>query len=80
MKLDERIQARLAALVEKGEKAVATHVPRSPFSFASRPSLDGEQFAEWRSQSLVCLTQVFGPAHDYTTSFVGDYQDNLTGG
>lgn len=69
MKLDERIQERLAALIEKGEAVRATYVWLPLSNLSNRPDLDGEQFAEWRSQSLVCLTQVFGPSHDYTASF-----------
>ena len=69
MNLDERTQLRLGALVDKGEAVLRTHVWLPFASVRNPPNLDGQQFAEWRSQSLVCLVQVFGPAHDYTSSF-----------
>ncbi len=69
MNLDERMRVRLTALVEKGEAVLATYVWFPLGNVRNLPNLDGQQFAEWRSQSLVCLTQVFGPAHEYTASF-----------
>ena len=69
MNLDERTQGRLTALVEKGEAVLGTYWRPPLFNVRNLPNLDGQQFAEWRSQSLVCLGQVFGPNHDYTASF-----------
>ena len=68
MKLDERIRARLTALIEKGEAVLATHTPEPPGVFGF-PTLDTQRYAEWRSQALVCLTQVFGTTHTYGEGF-----------
>ena len=69
MKLDDHIQGRLSSLIEKGEAVLATHRPLPPNYIGDRPTLDGQRFAEWRSQALVCLEQVFSSAHTYTESF-----------
>ncbi|MDE2669690.1 MAG: hypothetical protein OXI51_08545 [Chloroflexota bacterium] len=71
MKLDERTQERLVSLIEKGEAVLATYIRLPLDRLSNRPNVDGQQFAEWRGQSLVCLTQLFGPVHDYTASFTG---------
>ena len=64
MRVDERIHERLAAMIEKGEKVLAIDrsTDRGYRSFA-------EKHAEWRSQSIVLLGQVFDTAHDYTENF-----------
>ena len=68
MKLDEQVRERLAALIEKGEAVLTTHKPNPP-GIVGFPTLDGGRYTEWRSQVLVCLTQVFGSSHTYTASF-----------
>ena len=68
MKLDARIRGRLTSLIEKGEAVLATHTPEPPGVFGF-PTLDTQRFAEWRSQALVCLGQVFGASHTYTEGF-----------
>ena len=68
MKLDDRIRERLAALIKKGEDVLGTKKPPPP-SFIGYPRVDSERYAEWRNQTVVCLTQVFGSAHTYTASF-----------
>ena len=68
MKLDDRIRGRLTSLIEKGEAVLATHTPPPP-NVIGFPTLDTQRFAEWRSQALVCLGQVFGASHDYTEGF-----------
>ena len=76
MKLDEQVGGRIAALMEKGAAVLTTHKP----ALAGHPSLDLQQYAEWRSQALVCLTQVFGPSHPYTDSFAAKTdRSGLTG-
>ena len=69
MQLEERVQERLTSLIEKGEAVLATHRPLPANYIGDFPTLDGQRFAEWRSQALVCLEQVFGSAHTYTESF-----------
>ena len=69
MKLDERIRERLAALIKKGEDVLGTKRPPQSNVLGGRSSVDSERYAEWRNQTVVCLTQVFGSAHIYTASF-----------
>ena len=64
MKVDEKILERLSALIGKGEVALATAA-----SSYNGNIVDIEKFTEWRSQSIVLLTQVFGLSHDYPVLF-----------
>ena len=64
MKVDEAIRDRLSSLVAKGEALQA----ESSFQYV-------EKYAEWRSQGLVLLGQVFGEDHAYTQSFASLTED-----
>lgn len=68
MKLDAQVSERIAALIEKGDDLLRTeHQPSN--SFSSIPIVNRQRFAEWRTQALVCLTQVFGADHPYSENF-----------
>lgn len=73
MKLDERIQKRLASLIDKGEHVLKTKKPPPPGVIRSS-TVDTRRYAEWRSQALAMLTQVFGSAHTYTASFEAEVE------
>lgn len=73
MKLDERIQKRLASLIDKGEHVLKTKKP-PPRGVISFSTVDTRRYAEWRSQALAMLTQVFGSAHTYTASFEAEVE------
>jgi len=64
MKLDERIQKRLVSLIDKGESVLRTKKP-PPSDVVGFFTVDTRRYAEWRSQELAMLTQVFGSAHTY---------------
>ena len=49
----------LQGLIQKGEAVPSIQ----------RHDTDYQAYAEWRSQALACLRQVFGPADTYTKSF-----------
>lgn len=66
MKLDERVCERLAALIEKGEAVLQHEVPSGGMG---GPTLERRRYMEWRSQSLVCIRQVFGAEHGYAQDF-----------
>lgn len=66
MKLDERVCERLAALIEKGEAVLQHEVPSGGLG---GPTLERQRYMEWRSQSLVCIRQVFGAEHGYAQDF-----------
>ncbi len=70
VKLDEQVGSRIMAAIGKGE-AVLGNQARGQTALRGKPttSLNWQRYAEWRSQALACLTQVFGPAHTYTESF-----------
>ena len=42
--------------------------------------MDRERYFEWKAQSLVCLAQVFGDDHNYTSGFVSSTNDDATKG
>jgi len=65
--LDEAAK-RVAGLIEKGGKVLATHRPNPP-NVLGFPTLDPELFNEWRTQSLAFLIQIAGSGHVYTDSF-----------
>ena len=68
MKLDERIRDRANALVAKGHAVLATHRPNPPGAIGF-PTLNTQEYANWRSQSLAFLTDLLGPEHVYTNNF-----------
>ena len=68
MKLDERIRGRTVALIEKGEKVLATNRPNPP-NFIGFPTLDTQEYANWQSQSLAFLVDLLGEKHTYTKKF-----------
>ena len=68
MKLDAQVGRRLEALVQKGQAVMDTHRPNPP-NMIGFSTLDWARYTEWRSQSLTCLTQVFGATHTYTETF-----------
>ena len=68
MKLDERVRARVLALVEKGKIVVSTHEPSSP-GFSGIPTLDHQSYVNWRTQALAFLMNLLGSTHTYTHSF-----------
>jgi hypothetical protein len=69
MKLDDRAGERIAALVTKAEALLRTY-RRPPDGFIGFEGwVDSDLFAEWRSQSLVVLTQLLGAEHGYATSY-----------
>ena len=71
MKLDAQVSKRIEALLGKGAEVLQSQRPPPPGVIAlSR--VDAQQYAEWRSQALVCLTQVFGSGHTYRESFASD--------
>ena len=69
MKLDKRIRTRAVALVEKGHSVISTHRPHPP-NVIGFPTLDTQEYANWRSQSLAFLTDLLGPEHVYTKDFL----------
>lgn len=66
--LDAQVRERILALIDKGADVLLTHKPNPP-GYIGFSTLDDQRYAEWRSQGLVCLTQVFGSTHTYTESF-----------
>ncbi|MCY4620886.1 MAG: hypothetical protein OXD34_03470 [bacterium] len=68
--LDGLIRDRLAALIEKGEAVLRTYKPRGAFDF-----VDERRYAEWKSQSMVLLAQVFDTGHTYSESFGSQVDD-----
>ncbi len=68
MKLATQVNKRIEALIKKGAEVLLTHKPNPP-GFIGFSTLDDQAYAEWRSQALVCLTQVFGSTHTYRESF-----------
>ena len=74
MKLDGRIRERLADVIKKGEAVLSDSKPGAYDSM----SVDTQRYAEWATQSLACLTQVFGSNHVYPSSMQssrGQYRD-----
>ena len=69
MKLDARVGERISALTEKGEAVIRTQ-RRSEYT--SGMLVDADRYAEWRSQALVCIEQVFGYGHTYRKSFADE--------
>ena len=69
MKLDERIHSRAIALVKKGDAVISTHQPNPP-GVIGFPTLNTQEYINWRSQSLAFLTDLLGPEHIYTSSFM----------
>ena len=74
MKLDERIRERLAALIEKGD-AVLSAIVQKQSRMSGVPTLS--RYAEWRSQALALLTQVFAPGHTYSAIFESEVSDRV---
>lgn len=72
MKLDAQVSKRIAALIEKGEEVLKSERPPPPGVVSVSRRVDAQLYAEWRSQALVCLTQVFGSGHTYRESFASD--------
>lgn len=68
MKLAPRVGERVAVLIEKGEAVLRTQTQ----SQYGGDIVDVERYAEWRSQVLVCLEQVFGPTHTYRDDFASE--------
>ena len=64
MRLEERTRQRLASLTEKG-KGLLEGATRNDFSDLS---IDTQGYAEWSTQALACLTQVFGSGHVYPSN------------
>jgi len=64
----EKLLERIAILIEKGERTLASHRPNPP-NVIGFPTLDTELYNEWRAQSLALLSQVAGSGHVYTESF-----------
>lgn len=62
MNSDAQMRARLYPLLRKGEKMIET-------LSETNSVVDIRKYAEWRSQSLVCLTDIFGSTHRYTKNF-----------
>ena len=62
------VRERVDALIKKGEELLRTE-KRSPYG---SDGVDSQLDAEWRSQSRVCLDQVFGPTHAYAESFASE--------
>ena len=78
MRIDERVHERALSLIEKGQSTLATHQPNSPYVIA--PTLDAQEYSNWRTQSLSFLTDLLGPEHVYTVNFktateAGGYQE-----
>ena len=69
MKLDARVGERITALIKKAEAVIQTQ-RRSQYT--SEMFVDADRYAEWRSQALVCIEQVFGHAHTYRRSFADE--------
>lgn len=75
MKLDEQIRNRAVALVEKGNAVISTHRPNPP-NFIGFATLNTQEYANWRSQSLAFLTDLLGSEHVYTKSFSTNTKDS----
>lgn len=85
MNLNTQVQTRLNALLKKGEEVLATGEPHPPevigdFALIASDAmtfrewckelpLDEGRYVEWRSQTLLCLTDCFGSTHRYTETF-----------
>ena len=69
MGADERVVARLEAMLSKADTLSQTYkAPPSGF-IGFEGWVDSTLFAEWRTQSLLLLRQGFGQLHTYTTAF-----------
>lgn len=68
MRLDDRLQTQVEALLAKGEATLRTHRPNPP-NVIGFPTLSADAFSEWQSQSLALLTRVFGADHIYVSQF-----------
>ncbi len=66
--MSEGVADRIASLINKGEKVLASHRPNPP-NVIGFPTLDTELFNEWRAQALSLLVQVAGSGHVYSDSF-----------
>lgn len=60
---------RVEGLIKKGERVLATNRPPPSNTFGFPNTVDTQLFAEWRSQSLTCLTSCFPDDHPYVRSF-----------
>ena len=70
MELNEQVLKRIKGLVAKGETVLETARRVSNMvSLQDRVVVDTLLCAEWRSQSIVFLEEVFGPTHRYTQYF-----------
>ena len=71
MTIAKQASGRLLALITKGDGVLAS--PRTTRSGAiGAPTLDRRTYAAWRNQAIVALSQVFGDAHHYPTSFASE--------
>ena len=68
MKIDERIHNRTVTLIGKGSTVLSTHRLNSP-GVIGFPTLDPQEYSNWRTQSLSFLTDLLGPDHVYTSNF-----------
>lgn len=69
MRADQRAADRIAALLDKAAALQKTYTAPPDNFIGFEGWVDGELFAEWRTQSLVVLRQILGKDHQYTHSF-----------
>lgn len=69
MNVEQRAVERIRAMLEKANALRKTY--RAPPSnyIGFEGWVDATLFSEWRTQSLVVLTQILGSEHQYTRSF-----------
>ena len=80
MKLENQVPQRLGALIHKGEEVLGTEY-RLPSNYIGFPTyVNRERYFEWKTQSLVCLAQVFGDDHNYTSGFASSTENDATNG
>lgn len=69
MSLERRAAERLAAMLEKADALLKTYTSPPDNFIGFEGWVDSDLFAEWRTQSLVLLSQCLGADHGYTRSF-----------
>lgn len=69
MTLERRAAERLAAMLEKADALLKTYTSPPDNFIGFEGWVDSDLFAEWRTQSLVLLSQCLGADHGYTRSF-----------
>lgn len=78
MRLEDQVLRRLGTLIAKGEEVSGTEY-RLPSNYIGWPTyVDRERYFEWKTQSLVCLAQVFGDDHNYTSGFASSTKEETT--